>query len=96
MTREWRRKPLKSLKMDSDPPACGGGQENWSGEFRRSAPGRQRVRDEEAVHDARPECSGPAVTQRLERGHQRAGSEYNLEGELRRGNLFLFESTATH
>jgi hypothetical protein len=38
---------------------------------------------------ARPECSGPAETQRLERGHQRAGSEYNLEGELRRGKLIF-------
>jgi len=34
-------------------------------------------------------AAGSAETQRLERGHQRAGSEYNLEGELRRGKLIL-------
>jgi hypothetical protein len=64
MAREWCRKPLKSLKMDSDLPACG-----WTRDDRNAA--------------------GPAETQRLEQGHQRAGSEYNLERELRRGKLIF-------
>jgi hypothetical protein len=34
-------------------------------------------------------AADPAETQRLERGHQRAGSEYNLEGQLRRGKIIF-------
>ena len=90
MTREWRRKPLKSLKMDSDPAACGG----WSAELVRRIP-QERAESTEGERRRGGSglgiwnAAGPAETQRLERGHQRAGSEYNLEGELRRGKLIF-------
>jgi len=56
MTREWRRKPLKSLKTDSDPPAPG----YWSGELIRRIPHERAGRE---IWNA----AGPAETQRPER-----------------------------